>query len=257
MDIVVSQVGQVALLELSNPPLNVVTLALTRELGAALADLECDRSVRALVVTGAGDRAFCAGSDIRELPELASPGLAVERKLRPQNQVFDRLAGFPKPTVAALNGLTLGGGLEIALCCDFLVAGSDVEVGLPEIRLGVFPSSGGPLRLQRRIGPTRAKEMIFLGERIDAATAQTWGLVNKVVPPGLARQEALALATRLSEGPRRALQLVKGLIDQSAAMSAHEAIARSLTLSDEVFSSEECREGVSAFLEKRRPRFDA
>jgi len=132
---------------------------------------------------------------------------------RVQAEVFGQLDDFPKPTIGALNGLALGGGLELATCCDLLIAGADVRVGLPEIRLGVIPGSGGTVRVARRIGEGRAKELIYLGEPIDAQTAMAWGLVNRVVPAGQALLAALALARRLAEGPPEALRLAKVAID--------------------------------------------
>ena len=128
-----------AVVFLANPPMNVVSLPLTRELYAALRDLERDDSVRAVIVTGDGSRAFCAGSDITELEHMTEPGAVLEKKLIFQNKVFELLRAFPKPTIAALNGIAYGGGLEIAACCDLIVAERQVRLALPEIRLGVFP----------------------------------------------------------------------------------------------------------------------
>ena len=138
------------MLTLDNPPLNVVTLELTRRLGAALDRLAADPEARALVVTGAGSRAFCAGSDVREFPSVAND--VVRKKLAPENEAYSRLDDFPKPTIAALNGLAYGGGLELAVCCDILIAGADVRLALPEVKLGVLPGSGGTVRVPRRIG---------------------------------------------------------------------------------------------------------
>src|SRR5262249_15410951 len=131
----------VALLTLDNPPLNLVTLELTRRLRAALDRLAADPAARVLVVTGAGTRAFCAGSDVSEFPSVADD--VVRKKLAPENEAYGRLDDFPKPTIAALNGLAYGGGLELAVCCDLLVAGADVRLALPEVKLGVLPGSGG------------------------------------------------------------------------------------------------------------------
>lgn len=247
--------AQHAVVLLDNPPMNVVSLQLTRELYAALRRLERDPAVRAVVLTGAGERAFCAGSDIGELVDMRAPGAVLEHKLIFQNKVFELLRAFPKPTIAALNGYTFGGGLEIAACCDLLVAEDHVRLALPETKLGVFPSSGGTFRIARKIGEGRAKEMVFLGEPITADQALAWGLVNRVVPRGQARQEAEALAERLARGPRLALQHAKGLINLAFDRPDAEAIAESLKASDQVFCSDEAREGVDAFLAKRAPHF--
>jgi enoyl-CoA hydratase len=254
-DVLVEVDNGIAVLTLSNPPLNVVTVRLTRQLYAALKGLQDDERVGALVLTGHGDRAFCAGSDISELPDMTAPGAALERKLIFQNRVFDALRRYPKPVIVALNGHAYGGGLEIALCGDIVVAETQIKVCLPELNLGVFPSSGGTFRLSRRIGVARAKNMIFFGEPIPAQQACDWGIVNQVVATGEAKGVARALATRLSLGPRTALAKAKHLVDHAWDVSDAQAVAESLSASDEVFSGPECREGVTAFLEKREPEF--
>ena len=247
----VEREGPIAVLTLTNPPLNLVTLELTKRLGEALGELAANSDVRVLVVTGSGHRAFCAGSDITEFPDMSAPGAVVERKLRRENEVYGQLDDFPRPTIAALNGLAFGGGLELAVCCDLLVAEAGTRLALPEVKLGVFPGSGGTVRVTRRIGEGRAKEMMLLGEPIDAETALAWGLVNRVVPQGRALAEALALAGRLAELPGRALSACKRAVDQAFDLPEDEAIAASLALSDEVFQTEDCREGVRLALDHR------
>ncbi len=192
----------VAVVTLNNPPLNVVTLELTRQLDATLDRLAADPAARVLVLTGAGERAFCAGSDIKEFPELAASGQVIDRKMRKENEVYSKVDDFPKPTIAAVAGLAFGGGLELAVCCDLLVVEENARLALPEVKLGVFPGSGGTVRVTRRIGEGRAKEMMFFGEPIDARTALAWGLVNRVVPQG----EALLTACRMAAAPRRIAQ---------------------------------------------------
>lgn len=242
-------------LTLDNPPMNVVSAPLTRALYAALRALERDDSVRALVLTGAGSRAFCAGSDITEITGMLAPGEVLEHKLIFQNKVFELLRSFPKPTIAALNGYTYGGGLEIALCCDVLLAEEQVQLAQPEIKLGLFPSSGGTYRLARRIGEGRARQMVYLGEPISAQQALDWGLVQKVVATGQVMAEANALAARLARGPSLALHAAKDLIGAAFDCSDAELVARSLMHSDRVFAADDAREGVSAFLAKRPPTF--
>jgi enoyl-CoA hydratase len=243
----------VAVLTLNNPPLNLVTLTLTERLLAELDRLADDPQVRVLVVTGSGDRAFCAGSDVGEFRSVMHD--VVTLKLARENQAYSRLDDFPRPTIAALNGLAYGGGLELAVCCDLLIAGADVHVALPEVKLGVFPGSGGTVRATRRIGEGRAKELMFLGEPIDAQTALAWGLVNRVVPPGRALTAALELARVLAGGPGRALQLVKQAVDLAFDTTEDDAVARTLALSAGAFRTEDCREGIRAFFAKEPPRF--
>lgn len=249
------QENDIAILTLSNPPLNVVTRELTLALQAQLDALAKQPQVRALVITGQGSAAFCAGSDIAEFSQWLEPGRIVPEKLALQHQVFSQLDHYPKPVVAALNGLAFGGGLEIALCCDLLVAESQARLALPEIKLGVFPSSGGPLRVARRIGEARARELMLLGEPIDAATALSWGLVNRVVASGESLNAALALARQLAQRPPRAYGLCKAVISASLDLSEAAALAFSLEASAEAFASSECAEGVRAFLAKRPPQF--
>jgi len=245
----------VAVLTLDNPPFNLVFRGLTEALGRALDALADDATVRAVIVTGAGPRAFCAGSDIAEFQRLMQPGRIGPEKLNLQHQVFGRLDDFPKPTVAAVTGLAYGGGLEIAVCCDLIVADENARFALPEIKLGVFPGSGGPVRVTRRVGEARAKELMFLGEPIDAPTALAWGLINRVVPQGAALNTALALAATLAQRPPLALALCKQAIDLTLDMTEDAAIAAALPLSERVFTSTESREGVRAFLAKQTPRF--
>lgn len=245
----------VAVLTRSNPPLNVVTRELTAALDAQLQRLAAEPAVRVLIVTGEGDNAFCAGSDIAEFSAWLAPGEIVPQKLARQHRVFGYLADYPKPTVAALNGLTFGGGLEIAVCCDLLVAEEHVRLALPEIKLGVFPGSGGPLRVTRRIGEGRARELMLLGEPISASTALSWGLVNRVVPRGQALNAARELAQRLAQRPPKAYVQCRRAIAQAFDMPAEAALQHSLDASAAAFSAAECAEGVAAFLTKRTPQF--
>ncbi|WP_258341284.1 enoyl-CoA hydratase/isomerase family protein [Saccharopolyspora gregorii] len=245
----------IALLTLDDPPMNLVTLELTRALDAALDAVERD-GARVVILTGAGERAFCAGSDIGEFPDLMRPGAVVERKLRKQNEVFTRLERLPVPTIAALGGLAYGGGLELAACCDLIIAEPQVRVGLPEIKLGLFPGSGGTYRVTRRIGRGRAKQLMFFGDPVDASTALSWGLLDEVVERGGALAAARERADVLRRRPRTSLRLVKSLIDATADEPDEEVLRRSLAASDEAFTSAEAREGVRAFFAKETPDFD-
>lgn len=246
----------VAVVTLANPPLNLVSMALTRELAGTLRRLAADESVAALILTGAGDRAFCAGSDINEFPELIETDTFVDRKLAFENEAFSLIDAFPHPSIAALNGLAFGGGLEMAACCDLIVAEEQARFALPEIKLGAIPGSGGTIRVVRRIGEGRGKELALLGAPIDAATALTWGLVNRVVPKGRALSAARLLASTFARGPRMALTACKRCIDEAFDLPQEQAIARVLERSRDIFRSEDCREGVRAFLAKdRNPNF--
>ncbi|MGW0890845.1 enoyl-CoA hydratase/isomerase family protein [Saccharopolyspora sp. NPDC002578] len=244
----------IAVLTLDDPPMNLVSLETTRALEAALDAVERD-AARVVIVTGAGERAFCAGSDVTEFPAMMRPGEVVDKKLRRQNAAFNRLAELPVPTIAALGGLTYGGGLEIAVCCDLLIAERHVRLALPEIKLGIFPGSGGTFRVTRRVGQVRAKELMLFGEPIDADTALSWGLLNQVVERGEALRTAKEWATTLARRPRTSLRLCKALINATDDESDEEMLRRSLAASDQAFTSAECDEGVRAFLAKRTPDF--
>jgi enoyl-CoA hydratase len=245
----------VAVVTLNNPPLNLVTLELTRELNTLVARLADDPAARVLVLTGSGEKAFCAGSNITEFPDMMAAGAVVPKKLALENEAYSRVDDFPKPTIAALNGLAYGGGLELAVCCDLIVAEAGGRVALPEIKLGVFPGSGGTVRVTRRIGEGRAKEMMYFGEPIPVETAKDWGLINRVVPKGEALKVALAMAHKLAAQPNVALQICKQAVDAAFDTTEDKAIDASLVLSDRVFTTEDCAEGVRAFFAKEPPRF--
>lgn len=245
----------VGLVTLNNPPLNLVTLEMTRTLNVLVARLAADPEARVLVLTGAGSKAFCAGSDIKEFPRMMAAGVVVPNKLALENEAWSRIDDFPKPTIAALNGLAYGGGLELAVCCDLLVAETGGRVALPEINLGLIPGSGGTIRVTRRIGEGRAKDMMFFGEPIAVETALAWGLVNRVVAVGEALPTALAMARTLAAQPNLALQACKQSIDSAIDLTENAAVEASLALSAKVFTTQDCAEGVRAFFAKEPPRF--
>ncbi len=246
----------IARITLDNPPLNVVTLELTSQMNSLLDELAEDSAVRVLVLTGAGERAFCVGSDINEFARFVGPeGAVLEGKLFAENAMFSKLDKFPKPTIAALNGHAMGGGLELAVCCDLLVAVETARLALPEVNLGVIPGSGGTIRTTRRIGEGRTKEMVLLGEAIGAQTALEWGLINRIVPPGEAMTVALNLAAKLAALPNVALQSAKAAIDLSFDMAEPAAIEQTFPLSEKVFQSNDAAEGARAFLAKEKPNF--
>lgn len=237
--------------------MNLVSLAMTRALAAALDRIEADRAIRAVVVAGAGDRAFCTGSDVKEFAQFRAPGAVLEKKLEFQNAVFNRLDRLGVPTVAAAQGLVIGGGLEIALCCDFLLVETRSRLAFPEIRLGVFPSSGGPIRASRRIGSGRARKLILRGDVIDAATALDWGLVDEVVPDGEVCKRGVQLARDLATRAPMAYGLARSAIDLAFDQAFDDALAGALVMSDLAFSGPEAAEGSRAFLAKEAPEFRA
>jgi enoyl-CoA hydratase len=245
--------GGVAKLTLNNPPLNLVTLQMTERLIEALEELEGDEAVRAVVVTGAGDRAFCAGSDVAEFAGVRDR--VVEKKLAKENRAFSGFEELSRPVIAAIEGLAYGGGCEISIACDLRIAGEGAKFALPEVRLGVVPGSGGLFRLSELVGPARAMELMYLGEPVDAYKAERLGLVNEVVPDGEALSRAIELGRRISLGPREAVAAIKRGVRGSLHSSREDSIGLTLELSDHLFKTEDCEEGIRAFFEKREPHF--
>ncbi|HVM29841.1 MAG TPA: enoyl-CoA hydratase-related protein [Candidatus Limnocylindrales bacterium] len=247
------ELGRVARLELVNPPLNLVTRELTQELQRALAQLAEADDVRAVVVSGRGERAFCAGSHIGEFEGLK--GRVAEGKLLLEKLVYRALADLPMPTIAAIEGDALGGGLELALCCDLRIASERARLGLPEVRLAVIPGSGGTQRLPRVVGVARAKEMILTGRILDASEAERIGLVNRVVPTGQAVAAAGELAEEIAQRGPLAVREAKRLVDTALDRDLDAGLAAELDASERVFNSEDLLEGAKAFFEKRPPEY--
>lgn len=252
-ELVSLELGHVAHLELVNPPLNLVTRELTEQLRDALAQLAAADDVRAVVVSGRGERAFCAGSHIGEFANLR--GRVAEGKLLLEKLVYRQLADLPMPTIAAIEGDALGGGLELALCCDLRIASARARLGMPEVRLAVLPGSGGTQRLPRVVGPARAKELILTGRIISADEAERIGLVNQVVPAGEARKAAEAVAEEIAARGPLAVREAKRLIDAAMDMDLDAGLAAELDASERIFASEDMLEGASAFFGKREPRY--
>jgi enoyl-CoA hydratase/carnithine racemase len=254
-DLVALEVGRVAHLELVNPPLNLVTRDLLEELGEALATLAAGPAgdVRAVVVSGRGERAFCAGSHVGEFE--AQRGSAGRERHELEERVSRALADLPMPTIAAIEGDALGGGLELALCCDLRIASSRARLGLPEVRLAVTPGSGGTQRLPRIVGPARAKELILTGRVIGAEEAARIGLVNEVVPAGEALARADAVAEEIAARGPLAVREAKRLIDAALELDLDAGLAAELDASERIFATEDMLEGAAAFFAKRDPQY--
>ncbi len=247
--------GPVAILTLDHPPLNTITGEIIAALDEHLDRIARDASIRAVVVAAAGERAFCVGSDIRAFEELIRAGQLVSGKLRQENDVFSRLAHLPRPTIAAIEGYALGGGLELAACCDFIVCGEGAKLGLPEIRLAALPAIGGTFRVTHRVGVARAKELMLLGEPVDAATALSWGLVNRVAAGGHALSTAVELARKLAANPLECHVMCREAIDNASTLPERDAIEQSLAFSAKLAEGADFREGARAFLAKEQPVF--
>jgi enoyl-CoA hydratase len=241
-------VDRVALVTLDRPQvMNALSFALLRELADALARLDDDPACGAIVIGGAGERAFAAGVDIRELAAQTPESL---RDLDPF-AVFERIPTMRVPVIAAVRGFALGGGFELALACDLIVASEDAQLGLPELGLGVIPGAGGTQRLPRAIGRARALELILTGRRIPADEAERLGLVASVVPAGETVQRALEVAARIAAAAPLAVTAAKAAVNAASALPLDEGIRLERSRFADLFATDDVREGMTAFLEKR------
>jgi enoyl-CoA hydratase/carnithine racemase len=249
------ELGRVAHLTLINPPLNLVTRELLQELDAALETLAASSAddVRAVVVTGHGERAFSAGSHVGEFE--AQRGAAGRERHELESGVASRLAELPMPTIAAIEGNALGGGLELALCCDVRIASERARLGLPEVRLAVTPGAGGTQRLPRVVGAARARELILTGRVISADEALRIGLVHQVVPAGDALAAADAVATEIAARGPLAVREAKRLVGLAMELDLDAGLAAERDASERVFASEDMLEGVRSFFDKRDPEY--
>ena len=245
--------GRVATLTINRPEKRNALDAATRSaITAALDQLERDPAVRAVIVTGAGDKAFIAGADIAEFE-----GRAPVDQFRAMSEwsVYQAADRFPKPIIAAINGFCLGGGCEFAMACDIRIAADTAKLGQPEINLGIIPGGGGTQRLPRLVGLGNAFKLLYTGDLIDAAEALRIGLVDEVVPAAELMPRARALAEKIATKSPVALSLMKEAVRASVRAPLDEGLRQEITLFGLAFSSEDKREGVAAFLGKRTPEF--
>ncbi|MGH7899504.1 MAG: enoyl-CoA hydratase-related protein, partial [Candidatus Binatia bacterium] len=246
--------GAVGILTVDRPKaLNALDPDTLREMLRTLRDLRRDGALHALVLTGAGEKAFVAGADIARMVDM-SP-LEAKEFARLGQRVTSAIEDLPVPVIAAVNGFALGGGLELALACDWIIASEKARFGQPEVNLGIIPGFGGTQRLSRRIGAPRAREMIFGGEMIDAETALRWGIVNRVVPADELLPEARKTAGVLATKAPIALQQAKHAIRHGLDVDLESALRLEAEAFAVTFSSEDRTEGMKAFLGKRAPAF--
>jgi enoyl-CoA hydratase len=244
--------GSVTIVKLSRPDaLNALNSTMVQELVAALDALEADDSVRCVVLTGS-DKVFCAGADVKEMAKLSAAEISSADHLRP---AWERAWKFRKPLIAALSGYALGGGLELAMCCDIIVASEGTKLGQPEINIGIMPGGGGTQRLARAVGKHKAMEMILTGGMVTADEAEAHGLVNRVVPAGKSLEEATKLASDIASKAPVAVRSAKQAIASAEESSLSEGLELERRLFYELFATEDKKEGMSAFLEKRKPNF--
>lgn len=246
------QIGHIAIVELDRPDaMNAISTRLATDLTTVMRDVADSPDVRAVVLTGAGDRAFCVGADLKERNALDDDGFRQQRVVF--RAAFDSVRALPQPAVAAVHGFALGGGLELALSCDVIVVDDSAVVGLPEVSLGLVPGGGGTQLALRRLGPGRAADVVLTGRRIGAAEAHTLGLADRLVPAGSAREAAIEIAEQIAGNSPVATRAAKRALrdgwslDYPEAMDVEDRAWRAAAFSDDR------KEGIAAFNDKRRP----
>jgi enoyl-CoA hydratase len=253
-NVVVEKENNIAVLSINRPKaLNALNYDTLTDIKTAVKALSEDDEVAVVIITGAGEKAFVAGADIKEMRNMTP--LEARGFMLYGQSVFNIIDNLPKPTIAAVNGFALGGGTELALSCDMILASEKAKFGLPEVTLGIHPGFGGSQRLPRLIGSAKAKELIFTGKMIDAKEAEKVGLVNKVVAPDKLYDEAKALASEILKNGLVAIRLVKSAINAGLDTTLEKGLAYEAETQGLAFSTEDKDEGISAFMEKRKPNF--
>ncbi|RJP68045.1 MAG: hypothetical protein C4532_13490 [Candidatus Abyssobacteria bacterium SURF_17] len=252
--IVVNQADRVATVTFNRPPMNPISNKMIEEFSRALDAIEQDPEVRALILTGAGEKAFCAGADVTEFGQAFGEG-SVKDLVMTRHRLFTRLERFPKPVIAAINGYALGGGCELAMSCHLRLMADTATIGQPEINLGIIPGYGGTQRLPRLVGRTRAYEMLFLGDRISAERALDIGLINKVCPAASLMDEARQLALRLAKQAPVAVKLIIDSVNRGLEVPVEQGLEIEAENMAAVSATEDAMEGVMAFMQKRPPDF--
>ena len=251
-NLVVEREDLIGIITLNRPPANPINLAVLNELDTALAEWEEDKGVRAIIITGAGERGFSAGFDIKT---AGTPDGA--KAMSRGQEVFSHIEKYPKPVVAAINGFALGGGCELAMSCHFriVVNGERVVLGQPEINLGIIPGWGGTQRLPRLVGRTRALEMLLLGTRITPAQALSIGLITRISQPGQLMDDAKNFARILAKKAPIAVQIILDAVTRGLETNVDEGLKIELEGSNRVGKTKDAIEGMMAFIEKREPVF--
>ncbi len=246
--------GHVGLLTVRRPEaLNALNAQVLKELGAFAQDVAKDTEVRALVITGAGEKAFVAGADIKAMAEM-TPAAAQSFSVTAQN-AFTDIANLPFAVIAAVNGFALGGGCELALACDIIIASEKAKFGLPEVTLGLLPAFGGTQRLSRAVGLNKAREMVFSGEFYSAQACLDMGLFNKVTTPEELLSEAKKLANTIASRAPVAVAKAKLAMNKGFEVHIDEGLRQESELFGELFNTQDQKEGIGAFIEKRQPQF--
>ena len=233
--------------------MNALNVQLLEELSHVFAAMNADGDVKVAIITGS-EKFFGAGADISEMKDIATP-LDAQHYFRTVRTAFKRIEEMEKPVIAAVSGLALGGGCEVALACDLRIAAQNAVFGLPEIKIGVLPGGGGTQRLPRLVGMTKAKELLYTGDFINAEEAYRIGLVNKIVPLESLTAEANLMAGKIAAQPGVALKMIKLSVDGGVNMDIKSAIDYEARCFEILFSTEDQKEGMAAFMQKRKPGF--
>lgn len=246
--------GNLAWLTIQRPEvMNCLSFPTLLRFRSLLEELRSDLSLRCILLTGAGEKAFCAGADLKERKTM--PAERVPLFVRNIRALMDDVEAMPQPTVAVINGFCFGGGTELALACDLRVAGAHAELGLTETTLAILPGAGGTQRLPRLIGKSRAKDLILTGRKLGAAEAERIGLLNRVAAPGALGPEALALATAIAANGPVAVRAAKDAIDRGVELPQAQGLEHEARCYERVLGTEDRLEALAAFAEKRKPRY--
>lgn len=243
--------NRIAIVTINRPPVNPLNTQVFNELSSIFDELEADDEVRVIILTGNGEKAFVAGADINEMAGLDLVGVSKMNKV--SRLVFSKIEHTTKPVIAAINGLALGGGFELALACDLRISSDRARFAFPEVGLGIIPGGGGTQRLQKIVGQGVAKELLYFGDMFDAERALDLHIVNKVVPAEKLLETAKDWAHKLAQKPPVALQMVKTAVNVGSNTDLESGLIIESTCFGNAFSTEDRREGLQAFVEKRKP----
>jgi enoyl-CoA hydratase len=245
--------SKVAVVTIDRPPVNPLNSAVFIELTTIFSELEQDKGVHAIILTGNGQKAFVAGADIHEMSSLNAAEMLEMNRV--SGEAYNKIANLSKPVIAAINGVALGGGLELALACDLRIASERAKFAFPEVGLGIIPGGGGTQRLQKIVGQGIAKELLFFGEMFDAQRAIDLQIVNKVVPVEEVLSAAKEWALKLAEKPVIALRMLKLAVNEGANADLTTGLALEMASFSTAFATDDRIEGMAAFVEKRKPTF--